>query len=322
MEDQERFSMAMLTKSIRIAKITLVSLLAIAGLIFAFSRVNRPATVRTYFRLETAWIEHYPRTQGKWTIQRLVPILFRIGVLGPARIEIEPGVSVLLDPRDLVPATILRTGEWQPEIWESISPALSEGSVFLDVGAHIGYFSLKAAIKVGKTGRVVSFEPNPPIVAILRENVTASHAGNVIVEPIAATDREEMVTLYAAPVINTGASSLASQNADFSGDGQPPKGYSVRGRPIDDVIRELGLTRVDAVKIDVEGAEVSVLKGAANTLKRFHPKLVIEVRRDLLASFQTTPEDVTSLIKAAGYNHSRPLNPEKDDWEWTAQEPR
>ena len=149
-------------------------------------------------------------------------------MLAPARVEIEPGVSFMLDPRDLVPLTILRTGVWQPEIWDSISPSLSEGGVFLDVGAHIGYFSMKATRRVGKTGRVVAFEPNPETLKMLRDNVSANHAENVVVEPIACTDREQMLTLFAAPSFNTGATSLGRPNADFSPEG-PPKEYPSEG---------------------------------------------------------------------------------------------
>jgi len=309
-------------KSSRTRKAALAAsiLLAMGAFVFAFSRVNPPATARAYFWLETKWIDHWPFHTGKWEIQKVVPTMIRLGVLRPVRVAPEPNISFLLDPRDLVSVSILRTGAWQPEIWDSISPNLSEGSVFLDVGAHIGYFSMKAARKVGQTGRVLSFEPNPETLKLLRDNVAANNLTNVIVEPIACTDREQMLTLYAAPSANTGASSLARQNADISSQ-EPPRPYPVRGRPIDDVVRELNLTRVDAIKIDVEGAEVFVLRGALDTLKRFHPKIVVEVVPSQLGSFQTTADDLISLIKSAGYNRSKPLNPERTDWEWTMQDP-
>ena len=111
-------------------------------------------------------------------------------------------------------------------------------------------------------------------------------------------------------------SSIDSRNVPLEG---APRSYSVRGRPIDDVLRELNLTRVDAIKVDVEGAEVYVLRGAIDTLKRFHPKLVVEVVPEQLANLGSTRDDLTSLIKDAGYNRSRPLNPQATDWEWTVQ---
>ena len=296
--------------------ISLSILPALAVLVLIVSRIDRPATVRTYFWLEQRLVDNWPVDSQRWEIQKLAPVMCRIGILGPVRVEVEPHVSFLLDPRDLVSVTILRVGSWQPEIWNSMSAALSKGSVFLDVGAHIGYFSMKGAVKVGKTGRVLAFEPNPETLPLLRDNVAASHAENVIVEPIACTDREQMLTLYAGPSFNTGMSSLARDNVPVEG---TEKSYAVRGRKIDDVIRELNLTRVDAIKIDVEGAEGYVLRGAFETLKRFHPRLAIEVIPAQLANLHTTPQDIESLLRSAGYNHSKPLNTPVTDWEWTVQ---
>ncbi len=296
--------------------VVLLILLAIPVLVWGFAHINRPATVRAYFWLEQKCEDHWPVQRQRWEIEKLARVMCRLGILGPARVEVEPGVSFLLDPRDLVMVTILRTGSWQPEIWDSISSSLSEGGVFLDVGAHIGSFSLRAAIKVGKTGHVLAFEPNPETLRLLRDNVAASHAENVIVEPIACTDREQMLTLYAGPSFNTGMSSLASENVPLEG---PPRSYTVRGRMIDDVVRELKLTRVDAIKIDVEGAEAYVLRGAVNTLKQFHPKVVVEVVPSQLAAMNSTPDEVIAALKEAGYNHSRPLNTPVTDWEWTVR---
>ena len=112
-----------------------------------------------------------------------------------------------------------------------------------------------------------------------------------MVEPIACTDREQMLTLYAAPSMNTGDLSLARRNADLTYK-EASRPYQVRGRPIDDVVRELNLTRVDAMKVDVEGAEVYVLRGTVKTLKRFHPKVVIEIVAQQLAGMNTTPEEL------------------------------
>lgn len=294
-------------------------MLILLAALFVAPRLNPSASLRSFYKLERSWNAHWPWSMGKNFIQDLEPEMLRLGVLRPARVKVEPGLSLYLNPRDLVPVTILRTREWQPEIWESLAPALQPGSVFIDVGAHIGYFSLKAALKVGPTGRVVAFEPNPETLALLRDNVAANRTQNVTVEPVACTDREQMLTLYAAPTANTGISSLARSTADISKDA--PRAYSVRGRRIDDVVRELNLSRVDAIKIDVEGAEAFVLRGAVDTLRRFHPKVVLEVVAAQLANMQSTPQDLTSILQSAGYNRSKPLNPEQTDWEWTLQRP-
>ncbi|MEO8131964.1 MAG: FkbM family methyltransferase [Bryobacteraceae bacterium] len=233
------------------------------------------------------------------------------------RVEIEPGVSLRLDPEDLVAREILIRNVWQQEVWQSISDGLSTGGVFLDVGAHIGYDTLKASVKVGPSGKVISFEPNPGTLAELRANIAASYATNVTVEPIACTDKEQTLTLFdSTSEGNSGASSLSLANADEAKYGTLPS-YTVKGRPIDDVVRELGLTRLDVIKIDVEGAEYLVLLGAQETLRRFHPKLVMEVVPFQLANMHATIEDINSLLNELGYGPSKRID--DTDLEWTVK---
>ncbi len=246
-----------------------------------------------------------------------LPSLEKTRALKPVRVEVEHGLNLLLDPGDLVSRTILVTGAWQPEVWQSISAGLSAGAVFLDVGAHIGYDTLKASVRVGEGGKVIAFEPNPRTLEQLRANIAASHAANVTVEPIACTDSEQMLTLYdATPQGNSGGSSLSLANADQTHTGTVPS-YAVRGRPIDHVAAELGLQRVDVVKVDVEGAEYLVLRGLRETLRRFHPKVVMEVVPAQLASLNATVEDVVSLMTELGYGPHKQVD--DTDWEWTVK---
>ena len=286
----------------------ILGLIAVLAGPLILARVIPAVPLRSYF-----WLE---RKFDLEALRNLEPFLIEIGLLRPARVRVRGGVTMLLDPRDLVPLILLRNTEWQPEVWDSLSVALPKGAVFLDVGAHIGTFTLKAAREVGPGGKVVAFEPNPETAALLRDNLSANHLDNVTVEAIACTDKEQQLTLFAAPVNNTGASSLSHVNAEY-GDSAALKPFQVRGRPIDDVVKELNLTRVDAIKIDVEGAELQVLRGAVETLKRFHPKIVLEMVPEQLASFHTTPEEVGALIRSTGYTMGAPVNPGGTDWQWT-----
>jgi FkbM family methyltransferase len=259
------------------------------------------------------------RAMGVWdkATGQTLPSLEKTRALKPIRVEVERGVNLLLDPGDLVARTLLATGAWQPEVWQSISAGLSAGAVFLDVGAHIGYDTLKASVTVGEGGKAIAFEPNPRTLEQLRANIVASHAANVIVEPIACSDSEQMLTLYDATAEgNSGGSSLSLANADQLQKGNLPS-YAVRGRPIDHVVAELGLQRVDVVKVDVEGAEYLVLRGLQETLRRFHPKVVMELVPDQLANMHATVEDIVSLMTELGYGPRRQVD--ETDWEWTAK---
>jgi len=302
----------------RILKILSVPLVAVL-LLFGYAHLDRSGSVRTYFNLEQYWVDHWPWETGKRSVEQLAPTLIQYGFLAPAVVQAEPGIKMLLDPRDLVSVNILRGGDWQPEVWDALATNLKEGSVLLDVGAHIGYFSMKGALKVGTTGRVVSFEPNPDTLKTLRENVRVNDFQNVTIAPIACADKDQMLTLFASPIMNSGASSLAKGNADITYK-EAPREYSVRGRPIDDVVRELNLTRVDAIKMDIEGAEVIALHGALETLKKYHPKIVVEVVESQLTNMGTSKAALFQLLHDAGYNTGKPLNAGETDWEWTRTE--
>jgi len=271
-----------------------------------FFEWGRVFTVRSYVRAERLWSREFPITSAKSLLRRLDPALVRAGLLRPVRVEVEPGITLTLDPGDAVSRTILvnRAGQWEPEIWNAIASGLSKGAVFFDVGAHIGYDTLKASVLVGEEGRVVAFEPNPHTLLQLRSNIEASAARNVIVQPIACTDTDTTLTLFDSTLGgNSGSSSLSRENA-----GPVTRSYSVRGRPIDDVVMELGLQRLDVLKADVEGAEVVVLRGATRSLERFHPKLILEVVPRQLANMGTSVDELEAFVRSLGYLNSKQID--------------
>jgi len=290
----------------------LALVLAIVLVVLQLFEAGRVFTVRSYVRGERAWSLYFPVDSAKGLVARLDPLMTRVGLLRPVRVEVEPRVSLLLDPNDDVSRTILisRASRWEPEVWDSISSGLSNGAVFFDVGAHIGYDSLKASALVGEDGRVVAFEPNPNTLTALRSNIAASGARNVIVQPIACTDVETTLTLFDSTLGgNSGSSSLSEKNA-----GPVTRSYTVRGRPIDDVVGELGLKRLDVLKADVEGAELLVLRGSAQTLRRFHPKLILEVVPRQLANMNTSVAELEAFLEDLGYNTMREVDYKNREW--------
>lgn len=278
-------------------------------------RRGRVWLIRAFLRSRAIWDRVVPPERAKWLIGKLAPLLSRIGTRRPVWVRLEPGVNMLLDPSDLVSHQILVSfrSTWEPCVWEALSSRLRDGDVMLDVGAHIGYFALRSSVRVGKRGRVVAFEPSPRTLETLRANVTASHAANVTIVPVACTDRETTLTFFdAAPKKNSGASSLSRKNAD-----PQSRRLTVRGRLIDNVLQELGIQRVDVMKVDVEGAELCALRGAKETLRRSHPKIVIEVLPRNLAGMNTTAEQLFSFLKQMGYTRGRLLD--QRNWEWTVE---
>ena len=280
--------------------LALIGLLVVAGIFEAGDYVLGQPTRRTkaYFRFYRAWYAYCPLEAGKDWPHGLARF-FEPFV--PVWEEIEPGVHMWLDPYDMVSGVMLMSGQWEAKTWQALQPHVPVGGTFVDVGAHIGWYSLKAARLVGPQGRVLAVEPNQQTLVTLRDNIHASGADAVIVVlPVACADTETTLTFYAAPRANTGESSLSLTNA--SQDGPVVASYQVRGRRLDDIVKEAGVTRVDAVKIDVEGAEFLVLKGAVETLDRYRPAVSVELIDQQLKSMGSSVSEVMAFMRSHRYS--------------------
>jgi FkbM family methyltransferase len=255
------------------------------------------ARTQAFYGLERNWSAHWPLEIGKSLPERLAR---HFEPFVPVWLQVEPHVTMLLDPYDKVSGVILQTGTWEPESWRAIAEHLHAGSTFVDIGAHIGYYSLKAAPVVGLGGRVIAVEPNPDTVRRLRDNIRASQADGVIsVKAVACSDAEATLELFAASASNTGETSLSRRNA--SQEGQIAASYRVRARRLDDILKDSGIGRVDVVKIDVEGAEFLVLKGAQEMLERYHPLIIVELVESQLQAMGTSTAEVVALLHSHGY---------------------
>jgi len=277
------------TTAITLTGVVLLVLLGM-GVTFDAARVCRMCLA-----LEEGWRSHWPLARGKYLPERVRSFFVPFAAV---QVKVEPGISMLLDADDFVSRTIIVRGVWEPRSWAGIEKHLPGGGTFVDVGAHIGYYSLKAAKVVGSKGRVIAVEPNPQTVEKLRENIRLS-AANITVYPVACSDSEATLELFAAPRRNTGESSLSRQNAEQ--EGTSSASYRVRARPLDAIIEESGLARVDVVKIDVEGAELLVLKGAKQALSRYSPVLIVEIIDRQLRAMGTSAAEVEEYLRSLGY---------------------
>ena len=274
---------------------------ALAAVRFVPKMVAGPELrTRAYFAIQRQWMAHWPFETGKYAPRVLLPAALPVI---PVWYQVEPHIKMQLDPEDMVSRVILESGEWEPGSWKMMAEHLAPGSTFVDVGAQIGYYSLKAGPVVGPGGHVIAVEPNPATISKLQANIAASGASMVAVAPVACSDSEGVLDLFAAPESNTGETSLSKTNASQSG--VVARSYKVRARPLDDIVREAGLSRVDVIKIDVEGAEYLVLKGGQQTLDRFHPMVLVEIVERQLRAMGTSSAELAALLKAHGYREGR-----------------
>jgi FkbM family methyltransferase len=176
--------------------------------------------------------------------------------------------------------------------------------VFFDVGAHIGEYTLLAAAR-GAT--VHAFEPNPANAAFLRANVASNGLTNVTVHEAAVSDRECHVRFL--------AHRDPSLSAIWTGR-QTDGGYSeitVRAIALDSV----AVPRVDVIKIDAEGAELAVLRGARAILARppkVAPVVVFEFAPANYARFDFAPPEIVDFLTRHGYCIARLDGTPFDAW--------
>ena len=174
---------------------------------------------------------------------------------------------------------------------------LGEGSVAVDVGANVGFYTLYLARAVGASGRVHAFEPNPKLCRRLRRHVELNGFTNVTVNCVALSGSHGRAELVVPPGDNSGAAGLASDGNGMDGSTR----IEVPVTTLDDYATEQGVDRIDVVKIDVEGYEPFVLEGARGVIQTFKPRMLVEVNTLALARYGWEPDGLLNTIQSLGY---------------------
>ena len=143
---------------------------------------------------------------------------------------------------------------------------IHRGDVVLDAGANVGVFTRKA-LWAGAS-KVIAIEPGPENVECLRRNFAAEIAdGRVVIYPKGVWDKDDILKLSVDPVSSAKDSFVRPiETAEF---------INVELTTIDKMVAELGLARVDFIKMDIEGAEQKAVVGAKNTIAKFHPRMAL-----------------------------------------------
>jgi FkbM family methyltransferase len=208
-------------------------------------------------------------------------------------------------------------GALEPDSERAIRTVLQSGMTFYDIGANFGWLSLIAARLVGPGGRVVSFEPLDANVRIVQHNIRANNFKNMTVLPIAlgCTDGLARFLLSSQP-------SWGMLAATGKEPGALVGETTVAVKRLDSAVREYRLLAPQVIKIDVEGAEVDVLLGAAETIATFRPLMFIELHdtnatvADILAQYDyhaCLPGSAASVRDAPGNVHIFAIPRERAD---------
>ena len=198
---------------------------------------------------------------------------------------------------EVVANSIWRYGYFEEDVCLFMLRLLRDGMTFIDIGAHLGFFTLLGAYVVGKKGKVLSFEPIPYTYEQLKKNTAG--CSNVDVCNYAAFSEETEIRFYDYGLGYSGFNSafgMRTKDHSFTSKGE----HRIRARRIDDVCEEKGYEFVDVVKIDAEGAENHVLKGMTETLNRHRPNIIMEVG-DFEIEGVWKSEDTVAWLENMGY---------------------
>jgi len=192
---------------------------------------------------------------------------------------------------------IMFDGYRDPELARMIRHASRPGNVCIDIGAHIGSYTLVMAFAVGQSGRVIAVEPHPQILERLLANIALNHLDNVSVmnAAMAQEDGETTLYTYAADATNQLIASLEPSR-------QSRESIQVRAISGPTLLEELNITRCDLIKTDAGGADVMVLKGLSSLISSQRPWLLVGFHREWWEKFHSRLEDAVELLRPWGYD--------------------
>jgi FkbM family methyltransferase len=180
---------------------------------------------------------------------------------------------------------------------EFVGRLLRPGMTVLDIGAHHGLYTLLASKRVGPEGRVIAFEPSPRERRRLLRHISINSCSNVFVEPLALGDYAGEADLFLVEGVHDWCNSLRPPEVD-----ERTSTVRVEVRELDDVLRALGITRVDFIKLDVEGAELSLLHGASKMLEgATRPAILAEVQDIRTRPWGYPAREIIKFLVSAGY---------------------
>jgi FkbM family methyltransferase len=211
-------------------------------------------------------------------------------------VTLDQGFRMRLDLEDAEQRKVYFFGHYH-ERYEAalVARLLDPGEVFWDIGANVGYFSLVAAARVQAAGQVVAFEPGAAALARLTENVSLNPFKNIRIFNLAVADADGEATLYRAEGIADSSASLFAAAAGAAG------GETCATVALDGFLNQEKLAPPDFVKLDVEGAELAALQGAAGILADSRPLLLVEMEEKNLGAAGASKAAIQTFLQDYGY---------------------
>lgn len=201
------------------------------------------------------------------------------------------GHKMFLDSMDILRLSI--RGVHEPLVTELVEKEVKKGDIVLDIGAHIGYYTLIFAKLVGEEGKVYAFEPEPTNFSLLKKNVEINGYENVVLIEKAVSNENGKIRLYLSK------SNTADHRTYDSHDGR--RYIEIESIRLDDFCKNNDW-KIDFIKMDIQGAEAGAIQGMLNILKRNNNiKMVMEFCPLRLKEFGTRPGECLKLLIETGF---------------------
>jgi FkbM family methyltransferase len=242
-------------------------------------------------------LQHWPFSHGKGVLLRLFgPVLRRRAFV----MQVEPGVVVPAQFDDyMIRYYFAQSYATDPAVRLSRS-LLRPGDIVFDVGANIGLWAMGAAHRVASQGMVHAFEPAPANYRRLCHHARFNALAQIRCRQLAVSNCSGKATFYESGTDNSGLGSLAQR-------GESESAIEVETVTLDGYCQSEKIQRVDFIKVDVEGGESLVFRGATGLLSRPDaPILMFEASEDLAVRFGSSTASLKLFLAECGYEFFRP----------------
>lgn len=210
--------------------------------------------------------------------------------MGPMILHTNDDLQIRIDPSidNGVELCLYQTGTYEKGVLDFISNHYTGKGAFVDIGANIGLMTIYVGKKFPKA-ICHAFEAHPKTVELLKENVGLNHISNIEIHAFGLGDTTTTLKIHDNLSINRGgASFVINQDGD--------EGYDVPVKKLDDIVD----WKIEMIKLDVEGFEMPVLKGAIESIEKNRPTLIIEVSENRTNAYDSSSE-IYQFVKARGY---------------------
>jgi FkbM family methyltransferase len=246
--------------------------------------------------------------EDRWIVQKFLKIFYGTSVLAHRTFKAKQTLIVIdnfdrdlkikMDPSRSMGATIYWSGFHEFHEFLFLHKFLKKEMVFADVGANLGEYTLFVAKRLSQ-GTVLAFEPLPKMHALLEENIKLNHFKNVKLLRYGLSDQEGTLPILEIDDEHEGLSTF------YPGDRKIMKRTEVPLKSFDKEFGNFGVATLDFIKMDIEGAELTALKGFKNTIEQFKPTIMVEINS---VTFQRAGYSVDEMFQFFSDLHYDPFD--------------